>query len=115
MGDGLAASLDPGAQVLHRWVAVIVGLVIATIALAAWRTQRDRPVVLRLALLAAVLYPVQAVIGGLQVLLQLDKDAEKVNASEAGTHGEILPISLLLGVIVLIGFFPHRARTHYVA
>jgi hypothetical protein len=33
------------------------------------------------------------------------KDAEKVNASEAGTHGEILPISVILGIIVLIGFY----------
>ena len=59
------------AQVLHRWVAVVVGLIVAVVAIAAWRTQRSRPVVLRLALLAAVLYPVQAVVGGLQVLLQL--------------------------------------------
>ena len=33
------------AQVLHRWVAVIVGLIVAGIALVAWRTQRDHPVV----------------------------------------------------------------------
>ena len=59
------------AQVLHRWVAVIVGLIVAGIAVAAWRTQRDRPVVLRLALITAFLYPLQAVVGGLQVLLRL--------------------------------------------
>jgi hypothetical protein len=33
------------------------------------------------------------------------KDAEKVNSSEAGTRGEILPISVILGIIVLLGFY----------
>ncbi len=67
------------AQVLHRWVAVLVGLLVAGVALAAWRTQRDRPVVLRLALLTAVLYPVQAIVGGLQVLLQLQPWTQTVH------------------------------------
>ena len=58
-------------HVLHRWVAIVVGLVIVAIAVAAWRTQRHRPTLVRLALAAAVLYPVQAAIGGLQVLTRL--------------------------------------------
>ncbi len=58
-------------QVLHRWVAVVVGLIVAAVALAAWRTQRRHPVLVRLALGAAGLYLVQAVVGGLQVLTQL--------------------------------------------
>ena len=67
------------AEVLHRWVAVIVGLIVAGIALAAWRTQRGHPVVLRLALLAAVLYPLQGVVGGLQVLLSLQPWTQTVH------------------------------------
>ena len=59
-------------QVLHRWVAVVVGLIVVGVAIVAWRTQRRNPAVVRLALLAAVLFPVQAVIGGLQVLTRLD-------------------------------------------
>ena len=58
-------------HVLHRWIAVIVGLIVAAIAIAALRTQREHPVVVRLALSAAVLYVVQAIVGGLQVLTQL--------------------------------------------
>ena len=69
------------AQVLHRWVAVIVGLIVGGVALAAWRTQRDRPVVLRLAILAALLYPIQAVVGGLQVLLQLPPWTQTIHLS----------------------------------
>jgi protoheme IX farnesyltransferase len=69
------------AQVLHRWVAVVVGLIVGGVALAAWRTQRDRPVVLRLALLGALLYPIQAVVGGLQVLLQLPPWTQTIHLS----------------------------------
>ncbi len=58
-------------HVLHRWIAVIVGLIVAAIAVAALRTQRGHPVVVRLALSAAALFVVQAIVGGLQVLTQL--------------------------------------------
>jgi protoheme IX farnesyltransferase len=59
-------------HVLHRWVAVVVGLIVAAIAVVAWRTQRDRRVLVRLAVAAAVLFAVQALIGGAQVLTQLE-------------------------------------------
>ncbi len=58
-------------QVLHRWVAVVVGLIVAAVAFAAWRTQRRHPALVRLALAAAGLYLAQAIVGGLQVLTQL--------------------------------------------
>jgi protoheme IX farnesyltransferase len=58
-------------QVLHRWVAVVVGLIVVAIAVVAWRTQRDRRGLARLAVAAAVLFVVQALIGGAQVLTQL--------------------------------------------
>ncbi len=59
------------AHVLHRWIAVVVGLIVWATAAAAWRTQRSRPVLVRLAVWAAVLFAVQAVVGGLQVLTGL--------------------------------------------
>ena len=37
------------AHVLHRWVAAVVGLIVATLAVVAWRTQRDHPTLVRLA------------------------------------------------------------------
>jgi len=61
------------AHVLHRWVAVVVGVFVAVVAVVALRTQRDRPGVVRLAVVAGALYPVQAVVGGLQVLTRLDE------------------------------------------
>jgi protoheme IX farnesyltransferase len=59
------------AQVLHRYVAVVVGLIVVGIGLIAWRTQRSHPVIVRLALAAAVFLPIEVVIGGLQVLTSL--------------------------------------------
>jgi protoheme IX farnesyltransferase len=73
MGGSLFPELSEvtATHVLHRWVAIVVGLVIVGIAIVAWRTQRHRPAVVRLALAAAVLYPIQALVGGLQVMTRL--------------------------------------------
>jgi protoheme IX farnesyltransferase len=60
------------AHVLHRWVAFVVGLIVVGIAVVAWRTQRAHRSVVWLAVLAGLLFPIQAVIGGLQVLTKLD-------------------------------------------
>jgi protoheme IX farnesyltransferase len=62
---------ETAAHVLHRWVAIVVGLIVAAIAVAAWRTQRSNPAIVRLALIAAILFPIQAAVGGLQVLSDL--------------------------------------------
>ena len=58
-------------QVLHRWVAIAVGLIVAAIVVAALRTQRRQRVVVGLALAAGVIFVAQAIVGGLQVLTQL--------------------------------------------
>jgi protoheme IX farnesyltransferase len=59
------------AHILHRWVAVIVGLIVGVLALFALRTQRDNPTLVRLAVGAAGLFIVQIVVGGLQVMTRL--------------------------------------------
>ncbi len=56
------------AQVLHRYVAAVVGVIVLAIAIIARRTQRDHPALVRLAVWSAVLYGVQIVVGGLQIL-----------------------------------------------
>jgi protoheme IX farnesyltransferase len=73
MNGSLVPPLTEGdsAHVLHRWVAIVVGLIVAVVAFAAWRTQRDNKPVLRLAMVAAILFPIQAVVGGLQILTGL--------------------------------------------
>ena len=58
-------------HVLHRWVAIVVGLIVAAIVVAALRTQRRHRVVVRLALASGVVFVAQAIVGGLQVLTQL--------------------------------------------
>jgi protoheme IX farnesyltransferase len=59
------------AHVLHRWVAAVVGVIVGLLALFAWRTQRDHPILVRLAVGAAVLFAIQVVVGGLQVVTRL--------------------------------------------
>jgi protoheme IX farnesyltransferase len=61
------------AHALHRYAAAVVWVLVWATAYAAWRTQRDHPGLVRVALLNALLYPVQALIGGLQVLTRLDE------------------------------------------
>jgi len=59
------------AHVLHRWVAAFVALIVAALAVVAWRTQRDHPTLVRLSVGAAVLFAIQVVIGGAQVMTRL--------------------------------------------
>ena len=66
-----AAQLLAVTNALHRYVAVIVGVLIAATWLAAWRGQRTNRALFRLVTIAAGLYPLQAVIGAFQVWTQL--------------------------------------------
>jgi protoheme IX farnesyltransferase len=59
------------AHVLHRWIAVVVGIIVAAVAVAAFRVRPRSRLLTRLALGAAVLFPIQAVIGGMQILTGL--------------------------------------------
>jgi protoheme IX farnesyltransferase len=73
MGGSLVPPLTEvsSAHILHRWVAAVVGVIVAIVAYAAWRDRRAHPTLARVALLTAGLFAVQVVIGGLQVLTQL--------------------------------------------
>jgi len=73
MNGSLLPALDDltSPHVLHRWVAAVVGVILAGVAVVAWRTQRDHPTLVRLALGAAILFAIQVVVGGLQVMTRL--------------------------------------------
>jgi protoheme IX farnesyltransferase len=73
MGGTLFPPLaDPmAAHVLHRWVAAVVGVIVVAIAVVAWRSQRDHPTLVRLAAWSAVLFVIQVIVGGLQVVTHL--------------------------------------------
>ncbi|MBA2718476.1 MAG: protoheme IX farnesyltransferase [Chloroflexi bacterium] len=59
------------AHVIHRWIAAVVGIIVAGVAVAALRLRPRSSPIARLAVGAAVLFPIQAVVGGLQVLTGL--------------------------------------------
>jgi len=69
------------AQVFHRWVAIVVGLIVAALAVVAWRSaeQRAHRSIAWLAGIAAVLYPVQAVVGAAQIWTRLDPIAQTLH------------------------------------
>ena len=73
MGGSLVPPLADAssAMILHRWVAAVVGVLFVALAVAAWRTRRDERLIVRLAVGSALLYALQVVVGGLQVLTQL--------------------------------------------
>ena len=90
------------AHVLHRWVAAIVGLIVATVFVAAWRIRpRTRPIV-RLAAIAALLFPIQAVIGGVQILSGLPGWAQTLHLAVAAV------IWALLVALVAISYLEAR-------
>ncbi len=59
------------AHILHRWAAAVAGVIVAALAVVAWRTQRDHPTLVRLAVGSAILFAIQVAIGGAQVLTRL--------------------------------------------
>jgi protoheme IX farnesyltransferase len=73
MGGSLVPALTDvaAAHVLHRWVAAAVGLIVVAVAVVAWRAQRKRRTLVRLAFGAAGLFAIQVVVGGAQVLTRL--------------------------------------------
>jgi protoheme IX farnesyltransferase len=92
------------AQVLHRWIAVIVGLIVGAVFLAAWRIRpRPRPIV-RLALAAAALFPIQAIVGGLQILTGLSGWTQTFHLALGAV------IWALLVALVSISYLEARSR-----
>jgi protoheme IX farnesyltransferase len=92
------------AQVLHRWIAVVVGLIVGAVFIAAWRTRpRTRPIV-RLAAVAAVLFPIQAVVGGFQILTGLSGWTQTLHLALGAV------IWALLVALVSVSYLEGRSR-----
>ena len=108
MGGTLVPALTEvtSAHVLHRWVAAVVGVVVAGLAFVAWRTQRDRPTILRLTFVAASLYAVQVVVGGLQVVTRLSEWTQTLHLG----LGAVI-FALLVGLAVT-SFYAARTTAH---
>jgi protoheme IX farnesyltransferase len=60
------------ANILHRYVAAIVFVILVAVWFAARRTQRDHPRLVQIAGLIVAAFGLQAVVGGLQILLKLE-------------------------------------------
>jgi heme o synthase len=98
-----------GAHVLHRWVAAAVGLIVLAVAVVAWRTQRHRPTLVRLAVGAAVLFAVQIAIGGAQVLTRLDAWTQTLHLALGAT------IWAIVAGLTVTSFYTARSAAGVVA
>jgi protoheme IX farnesyltransferase len=94
------------AHVLHRWVAALVGAIVVALAIVAWRTQRDEPTIVRLAVGAAVLFAIQVAIGGLQVLTRLSAWTQTLHLA----LGAVI-LATLVGLTVTSYYAARTART----
>jgi protoheme IX farnesyltransferase len=83
-------------HVIHRWAAVVVGLVVAAATLVAWRARARRPWVARAAATAAALYVVQAVVGGLQVFTDLSAWSQVLHLSLGAAIWSLLVAAAVL-------------------
>jgi protoheme IX farnesyltransferase len=88
-------------HVLHRWVAAVVGLIVAGVGVVAWRTERDHPTLVRLASGAAVLFAIQVLVGGLQVMTHLSAWTQTLH--------------LALGAVIFAGLVGLTVTSYYVA
>ncbi len=94
------------AHVLHRWVAAVVGAIVVALAIVAWRTQRDEPAIVRLAVGAAVLFAIQVAIGGLQVLTRLSAWTQTLHLA----LGAVI-LATLVGLTVTSYYAARTVRT----
>ncbi len=94
------------AHVLHRWVAAVVGAIVVALAIVAWRTQRDEPAIVRLAVGAALLFAIQVAIGGLQVLTRLSAWTQTLHLALGA-----LILATLVGLTVTSYYLARTVRT----
>ena len=81
----------------------MVGVIVVATAIVAWRTQRDHPTLVRLAVAAGILYPVQALVGGLQVLTKLAAWTQTLHLALGAT------IWALLAGLAITSYYTARA------
>lgn len=98
------SALQIFAEWAHRGLAFVVGLLILATAVAAWRFQRDRSLVVWAATLAVVLLPVQVYLGRLTV-------TELLAPAVVTTHLGVATLVLLcLLTATLASWLPARRR-----
>ncbi|MEO8571902.1 MAG: heme o synthase [Chloroflexota bacterium] len=90
------------AHVLHRWIAVVVGIIVAAVVVAALRLRPRSRVLTRLAVGTAVLFPIQALIGGTQILTGLSSWSQTLHLAVGAV------IWALMAALVSIAYLEAR-------
>jgi len=99
-------SLDPATRIewTHRFLAIVSGLTVAAMVLWTFIAYRADPRALALAILVAILYPLQAVLGAITVLLELPHEWVTLHLANA----ELLLAALT--VLAVVVRWPSMAR-----
>ena len=82
-------------QALHRYVAAVVAIIVWITALAAWRTQRHRPQLVRISLWFAGLFTLQVGIGALLV-----GTAQQIITVTVSSELNVLFVGIMLVVFI---------------
>src|SRR5712692_3374503 len=101
-------SLDPATRIewTHRFLAIASGLTVAAMVLWTFLSYRADRRVLTLAVVVAILYPFQAVLGGITVVLELSPEWVTLHLANA----ELLLATLTVMAVVVR--WPSVARRH---
>ena len=91
------------AHVLHRWIAVVVGVIVVATAIVAWTDPARPPHDRAVGRGGGILYPVQAVVGGLQVLTKLAAWTQTLDLALGAT------IWALLAGLAITSYYTARA------
>jgi protoheme IX farnesyltransferase len=86
-------------------VAAVVAAIVGVLAIAAWRTQRHQPNLVRWSIWAAVLFAIQVVVGGLQVVTRLSAWTQTLHLA----LGAVI-FAMLVGLAVT-SYYAARAAT----
>jgi heme o synthase len=107
MSGGLFPPLGPetSPHAVHRWAAVIAGLVLAAATVAALRQRARQPIVAILATGAAALFALEAVVGGLQVLTRLEVWTQILHLALGAA------IWSLLVAAIVVGYYQERLES----
>lgn len=98
-------------QVIHRWAGFLVGLLVAATAVVALVRQRRHRSVIWLAVLPAILFPIQGVIGATQIWFSLDPWTQILHLGfAAGIWGLLVGLFLVSHYTGRVEAEPMRAR-----
>jgi protoheme IX farnesyltransferase len=99
-------------EISHRWVAALVSVLVAALAVTAWRRHHTEPALFRPAILAAVVLVVQVLLGAVTVKLELPPGVVIVHLANAMI---LVAILIVTAIRARVGGLPTRPEIRHQA